>query len=258
MPYKAIVFFDLDGTLLNEVSQLDDEVIEAVHQLQQNNVLPVICTGRSDVEIKEIKAQLGIDNSITLNGQRIVIDGRELYYHIMDHDLVQRFMEFTRAHNHQVAFYSADEIKLTDVDQTVIECYNIINIPLPEVEADFYKHKDVPMMLIFKNPDDVDDDYRNAFPEFEFYRNGPKAMDIVAHGQSKGTGIRILREALNMDSVPTYAFGDGSNDFAMFEAVDYPIAMGNAIEALKEQAVHITTNNTDHGIVNGLKHFNLI
>lgn len=256
--YKAIVFFDLDGTLLNATSTLDDDVIEAVQALKDNHVLPVICTGRADVEIEEIKAASGIHNTITLNGQRIVLEGHELYYHIMEDELVQRFVDFSQERDHQLAFYNAHHITLTGIDQTVEECYDLIHAPIPEVDFDFYKDHQVPMMLIFKNPDDMDNDYRNAFPELEFYRNGPKAMDIVSRGQSKGNGIRILQEALNLQSVPTYAFGDGTNDFAMFDVVDYPIAMGNAVEALKEQAVYITTKNTEHGIANGLKHFNLI
>ncbi len=32
---KAITFFDLDGTLLNAKTQLDQDVIDAMHQLQK-------------------------------------------------------------------------------------------------------------------------------------------------------------------------------------------------------------------------------
>lgn len=256
--YKAVVFFDLDGTLLNEKSTLDHDVIDCVKQLKANNVLPVICTGRTDCEITDICEQSTIDTTITLNGQHIMLNGKELYYHTMDNEVVCRFMDYCNERQTNVSFYAPNDIYLTGIDQTVEECYNIINAPLPEINETYYQTNDVPMMLVFRNPDEEDNVFRNDFPEFEFYRNGPKAMDIVSRGQSKGTGIRILKEALNITHLPTYAFGDGTNDFAMFAAVDYPIAMGNAVDALKEQAVYITTENTNHGIYNGLKHFNLI
>ena len=44
----------------------------------------------------------------------------------------------------------------------------------------------------------------------------------------------------------------------MLQAVTHPVAMGNALPILKEIAEFITTDNTDNGIVNGLKHYGLI
>ena len=57
---------------------------------------------------------------------------------------------------------------------------------------------------------------------------------------------------------PVYAFGDGTNDLPMIEFADYSVAMGNGIDAVKEAATYVTTENVNGGIVNGLKHFNLI
>lgn len=33
--YKALAFFDLDGTLLNSQSKLDQEVIEGIHRIRK-------------------------------------------------------------------------------------------------------------------------------------------------------------------------------------------------------------------------------
>nr|WP_274377538.1 HAD hydrolase family protein [Lactococcus lactis] len=40
--YKALAFFDLDGTLLNSQSKLDQEVIEGIHRIRENGVLPFL------------------------------------------------------------------------------------------------------------------------------------------------------------------------------------------------------------------------
>ena len=52
--YKALAFFDLDGTLLNSQSKLDQEVIEGIHRIRENGVLPFIATGRGHFELDEI------------------------------------------------------------------------------------------------------------------------------------------------------------------------------------------------------------
>ena len=51
MNYKALAFFDLDGTLLDEHSQITPEISEAMHRLRQNDVLPIIATGRTETEV---------------------------------------------------------------------------------------------------------------------------------------------------------------------------------------------------------------
>jgi len=56
----------------------------------------------------------------------------------------------------------------------------------------------------------------------------------------------------------TIAFGDGGNDLSMIRTAGIGIAMGNAIDTLKEHADYITTTVDDNGIRNALKHFRLI
>ena len=54
------------------------------------------------------------------------------------------------------------------------------------------------------------------------------------------------------------AFGDGSNDIGMLKAAGIGVAMGNADEKVKAVADYTTTADTDHGIVNALRHFGLL
>lgn len=62
---------------------------------------------------------------------------------------------------------------------------------------------------------------------------------------------------MNLD-VPTFAFGDGPNDFDLFKACDFKIAMGNAVDGLKEIADFVTKTNLEGGINHALKHYQLI
>ncbi len=53
---------------------------------------------------------------------------------------------------------------------------------------------------------------------------------------------KIFLTPWGLNGIPTYAFGDGINDLALFEACDYGIAMGNAREELKrKKATFIST-----------------
>ena len=58
----------------------------------------------------------------------------------------------------------------------------------------------------------------------------------------------------HIDKDNAYAFGDGYNDQAMFREVGHGIAMGNAVDVLKEKATYITDNFDQEGILKALYH----
>ena len=53
-------------------------------------------------------------------------------------------------------------------------------------------------------------------------------------------------------------FGDEKNDLSMFIDEWTSIAMGNAIDELKEKATYITSDADDDGIYNACKYFGWI
>ena len=56
----------------------------------------------------------------------------------------------------------------------------------------------------------------------------------------------------------TMAFGDGDNDISMIRYCKVGVAMGNASPDVKAAADYVTTDVTDHGIINALRHFGII
>lgn len=254
--YRGVTFFDLDNTLLDDHSQITPEVAEAMHQLRANQYLPVINTGRSPLEIKAIAEKTGIDTFISLNGAYVEHDHQAVYQSKIKTELISSMVELVDQLGDAISFYSKDTIKATKHDANVVDAYSLIHSQIPAVEPDFYRQQDISMLLILTK--DHDQEYHDQFPQFTYYRNSPYSLDTVLAGNSKMNGIQQLISRLELQNVPTYGFGDGPNDISMLEFVDHPVSMGNGIPEAKAAAEFITTDNTDHGIVNGLKHFNLI
>ena len=63
------------------------------------------------------------------------------------------------------------------------------------------------------------------------------SIDIVNHDCSKGKGVLILREALNIKRIA--GIGDSMNDLPLIEAADISFTFPHAPERLKEAADHI-------------------
>ena len=83
-------------------------------------------------------------------------------------------------------------------------------------------------------------------------RSHASAVDVFHADGSKARGIRDACAALGFAPQETLAFGDGLNDVEMFTAVGAGIAMGDACEALKAVATHVTGTLEEDGIARAL------
>ncbi len=83
-------------------------------------------------------------------------------------------------------------------------------------------------------------------------------IEIVKAGLHKAKGIDIVAKDLDIPAANVIAFGDEDNDLEMIEYAGIGVAMGNAIDKLKELANEITLSNEEDGIAVFLeKKFNL-
>lgn len=252
---QAVTFFDLDGTLLDAHSQITSEVTNAITRLKENQVLPLIATGRTLVEIKPIMQASGIDSAIVMNGQFIQVAGEKIYSDEFSLEECQKMSQHASLMGHELAFYNDQHIWCSGHSEILKNAYAYIHSDVPEIDPSF-ADKTVNMMLVLS--EDGDEHYLEHFPEMTFYRNGPYSIDTVRKGVSKGSGVKNLLNTLALPKVPTFAFGDGINDLALFDACQHKIAMGNARIELKERSSYVTKKNTEGGIVHALQHFGLI
>ena len=81
-------------------------------------------------------------------------------------------------------------------------------------------------------------------------------MECGPKGCNKGEAIWWLCDYLNIPRESTMAFGDGNNDLEMLLAVHYGVAMGNALDSVKEAAPYTTIGNEENGIAHFIEtHF---
>lgn len=254
--YKGTVFFDLDGTLLNNQSQVENSVASAIRQLKEYDYLPVICTGRAPIEIEAATSVTDIDTYVTLNGALVESQGKTVYSNDIKPDVIKNIMDMAHKYGDSLFMHAHTRNSLSAQTPFIKEFFHTLKLEIPEIDPNFYKKDAIPMFVVIT--DDDGKKYQKEFPELQIYNTGYHSLDTVAKGVSKMSGIKHLLEELNMKDKPVYAFGDGANDIPMIEFADYGIAMANGIDEVKDIATYITTENVNGGIVNGLKHFNLI
>ncbi len=76
----------------------------------------------------------------------------------------------------------------------------------------------------------------------------PHNLEFMNKAASKGAGLAVLRDILQLAVAETMALGDQQNDLTMIETAGLGIAMGNAIPALKQIAQAETTTQNEDGV----------
>jgi Cof subfamily protein (haloacid dehalogenase superfamily) len=251
MSYK-IVFFDIDGTLVNEQKEIPEDTVLAIRELKEQGVEPVIATGRAPYFIKPLAEKLGIESFVTLNGGYVVYKGQPLYRREIGKRELGRLVELAAAHDHGLVFegetaFCSDRENHPFIEEAVLS----LKVDLPSFNPAFWQTDDI--FQVFLHCESHEEHLYEALKDdFTLIRWHRAAMDVLPAGGSKAQGVAALLEKLGLTAADAVAFGDGLNDKEMLEYVGFGVAMGNSHPELLPYANFVTSHVDDRGIRNGL------
>lgn len=262
---KGIVFFDLDGTLLdNRKDMIPQSALRALRLLKQNGYVVALSTGR-DMDnhySKKYQMQVEPDAIVHLNGIKITVGDQFLFDHYMDEKLLGEIAAYAKAHD--ICF------------GTTVGKEDFYTVPRKRSHADAVYNK-----YIQRNYVPFDEIFRRGlrvrglsyagdlarekaviearFPEIRLIGfTSQEGADVVERGYSKAEGMKKVCAYYGLDAKKAYAFGDSLNDMEIIKAVGCGIAMGNAVPELKAGADYVTDPIDQDGIWNACRHFGLI
>ncbi|MDP4164381.1 MAG: Cof-type HAD-IIB family hydrolase [Bacillota bacterium] len=255
---KKIVFFDIDGTLLDHNKNLPSTTKEAIAQLKKNGVFVAIATGRAPFMFENLREELDIDSYVSFNGQFVVFENEVIYENPLNQTELEKLINESQKNNHPLVFLNEKTMKSDVLHHHYIEeSMRSLKFTHPEKDETFYKGKNIYQSLLFCEEGE-EQYYLENYPSFHLIRWHEYSVDILPAGGSKAEGIKKMIERLGFQMEDVYAFGDGLNDIEMLEAVGTGIAMGNATEEAKKHADLITSDVSEDGIWNGLSKLQLI
>lgn len=255
---KKIVFFDLDGTLLDEHKRITPEVKQAVRQLRNNGVLTAFATGRAPFMFRQFQRELAIDITVSFNGQYVVCGNQIVFQHPLEYEKLQQLQKEAESNNHPMVFLGVNEMKANRKDHPYIErSLADLKAEHPPMDPDFHRNHDIYQALLFcRHPGEELYNIENT--GFRFIRWHELSLDVLPAGGSKAAGIARLLDYLDIRREDSYAFGDGYNDIEMLEYVGTGVAMGNAREETKHAADFVTHDLNDNGLIHGLRQVHLL
>lgn len=251
-------FFDVDGTLFSHTRhEIPESTRRALHKLSENGVKVFLATGRGLATAKEVPwGDLTFDGYVTLNGQ-ICYDGDEKIIHeapIKGEDaafLVDCFVNKKIT----LTIVEKDRVYLNYADEAVKSAMQAVAIDLSPIAE--YRGAPVYQFIAYMNREEADVFAKNI-PNCKITRWNEQGIDIISKDGGKANGIQKILDAYGFTREEIIAFGDSDNDLEMLQFAGIGVAMGNAVEIIKEKADYVTTHIDDNGIWNALKHFGMI
>lgn len=259
----AVIFFDFDGTLVDEKAGIfrpTSETMASIAKLKARGHYAVLATGRAKSYIPDTGIKW--DGIIATNGAYAEFDGKMVYNNLVPDEWVKELVE------------RSEELGYIYVLENQDMCYT----------NGFYNNE---FMELLKNYDINSENFRpieeidklrankmflscdgqahfeRLCHEFEgkfilgMHRGG-FSCDCDPIGNNKGVGIAHIAAAAGVDISDTYAFGDSVNDYDMLKNAGHGIAMGDHRTELEEVCDFVTGTVSNEGVSAALKKLNLI
>lgn len=258
-----IIFVDIDDTLNPANKRVSAYTKDVMKRIKDKGIKIVVNTGRSIgyAILKSKEAGLS-EYVIGSNGAEIFnyetgeclfnkeIPANELksiYEYVQEHKMTIIFncLEKRYINTKEYSYNDEPVIYFDDIDELLAK---------EEVNQAIILSSNYDRMLIIPNL------FKEKYPDLRIVHSSINLVeqkrvkdkelyhDIVALNTAKSSGIVELLDYLHIDSSEAIAIGNGYDDICMCDVVGTSIAVGNAIDDLKEVADYVTDTSANDGV----------
>ncbi|MCZ4059701.1 sugar-phosphatase [Pantoea sp. LMR881] len=260
-----LIAIDMDGTLLNPQHLITPGVKSALDRARQQGVSIVLATGRPFVGVQRYLMELNLQEDqycISNNGALVqrAIDGEcvaevtltfddYLYVEQLARESGVHFQAFDKSH-----LYTPNK----DISEYTIHEASLTGIPVRYRSVDeMDRNMRFPKLMMIDKPALLDSAIErlpdHARETYTILKSAPYYLEILDRRVNKGQGVKMLAEKLGLRQEEVMAIGDQENDLAMIEYAGTGVAMGNAIESVKEIAQFVTKTNMEDGVAHAIE-----
>lgn len=268
---SKVLFFDVDGTLINYHGDMPASTKTALKLARQNGHQIVICSGRARYQLSEELLNL-CDGLIGTTGANVEYQGKKIYEHFLSFADMQRIEYVLKSAKAKVAWMSEKRMYMNEDCQKYL-CNKFSPAlgkdRVKEIMGDtmiinqLSEYEDIKKVLYYDSEwsvEQVEQELKDCcdVTSSSFEKEESDSGEITCKGINKSLGMKKYIEFQSMKKEDTIAFGDGPNDVDMIQYAQVGVVMGNGREDLKKIADVVTESVDDDGIYYAMKMLNLI
>lgn len=261
-----LIFFDIDGTLVNSKAEIPDSAIKEIEQRKQQGIHIAIASGRPAFAAQQVIDKTGADAIGLFYTGAMVYDPLKkqvLEKGILNTETVMAITEQAKKMQMHCELYTADnyysevKTKYTDYHTQYLKVPPVIDKYTSDLlNRDIYK-----LLLVAGNNEEKEKlkIIQNAFPEITFATgHGADKPDIifssiVSKSANKKSMFQKLCKLYQLEPKNIMSFGDAGSDKDFLDLAGLGVAMGNAQEHVKSVADYTTKHVDDDGIAYAIK-----
>lgn len=258
-----LIFFDIDGTLLDEKTfTVPSSTRQAIFKAQSNGHQCFINTGRPISTIDQVIKDIPFDGYVCGCGTYIEHHGQPIFHVEISKEKRQEIIQKSYEYHIDTVLEGREGVYFP-INPTHPFVKNVQQRYIEE-QFPVYEYQDgdcVPFdkFASWYHEDSDIEAFRNFLaPDFDIIQRDVDFLEIVPLGHSKATGIQRICDYLENTIDNTISIGDSMNDVSMLAFTKESVAMGNSNPHLFDIVTYITSDINDHGIENALKHFDII
>lgn len=252
---KKVIFFDVDGTLVDHIKGINEipiGVIEQFKRLKEKGYYLFMASGRPKNFIPQELFKADFDGFILCNGAHVELRGENIYEKPLDYSGLKEVVAFLKKEGWEYDLEGAETCYLKEEFQEMYSYFSLFDLNDNLFEKDYDEDEILKKTLkieLFTPDNNISKLTTMIDNRFSFDNHGTmNACEIYSKDISKATGVNKVLEYLNISLADSYAFGDGINDIEMLTAVGHGVAMGNACDELKEVADEVCGHILENGL----------
>ena len=263
MKYKLLAS-DLDGTLLNDKSEITERTKTAILKAIQAGVLFITATGRAMSGVEHINALFDRDLPfITLNGA-IVCMGKSrkvLVNKYLGNALAKEVFDLGASLGIPVVVWAGKKLCVSrECEET--RFYRDIAKTETRIIKEIDELKDeggVSKVLWIDSPGNISRYHRELGARYSgrlnCYPSRPIFLEFFSTEADKGIALAEIGKIYNIDRSEMIAVGDNFNDVSMLEYAGLGVAMENSESEIKAVCRHVTLSNNEDGVAAVIEKF---
>lgn len=261
---------DIDGTLVNDQRQLSEFTINTLKKAHEKGVKIVLCTGRPLSGVNHLLHELGLDEFndtyvITHNGaQALNAKTNEVVFRNLlsldDFKALSQLSQELNVHMQTITtdsklYVNSQNIGKYSIYDAFYTNMDIIYTPADEMDPALQIAK----IMWADEPQKIDAALAlipAAIKErFDLLRSEDFFCEFMHQNASKGYAAIKLGEFFGLTPDEIMTAGDQDNDMSMIISGGLSVAMGNAIQKVKDAADYITDTNNNDGLAKAVEKF---
>lgn len=269
-----LIAIDLDGTLLSSDRKLSEENKKAIKKAKEKGIQIVLCTGRPLRSMKHYLSELDLlddgDLAITYNGgliqqtktgeiiKQITFNRSEsldIYKLGQELKMPVNFIDLDYVYEPPYPINAHSSYVSTNSDIPKDQALKFVDVDMDKLPDPFTINK-----IVMSRPTEELDQIIPKIPKsyhekYNIYKSQPFILEFLPQYVDKGYSMRVIGELLGLEKAEIMGIGDQENDLSLVQNAGFGVAMGNAIDIVKQEAEFITKTNDENGVAYAINKF---